>query len=1021
MKNKIIFSLFFGIIFCFILLNFVSAVNDYMVVIPAGNFQMGSTTQCVSSVFCSPVTSVNVDSFNMDKYEVTNQLWNEVVTWGQAHGYDFSYSFNGQASSFTATSNNLPVHHKAWHVLLVWSNARSEMEGLTPVYYTSSSKSSVLKKITSPTMAVTNNMVNWNANGYRLSTEAEWEYASRGGLADKRFPWGDEGDLTKANYCNGGVSCESSGIAPKIVGSYPANGYGLFDIAGNVAEWVWDCHDNYAGMSANNPKKDSGDGKCQRVRRGGASSWSINYVQNSYRASLWPEWSGSYNSMGAKTGFRNVRKYSPEDFQDNPNKIVSKDYMIIDLTKSGADSIGYLDAAPTSGWTDEYKTTKLVLRKVPAGTFNMGSVSKAGMLSNDHGETLHQVNINYDYYIGVFKITQAQYQLVMGNNPSKAVYSGNLKPVTNVEWSKASGSSWPASSWPGNPSSSSFSGKLKTKTGIQFDLPTEAMWEKACKADSTKDYNNNVDWSGDPSTFSVPSNLQEVCGGDFTALYNVGIKKPNAWGLYDFHCNAREWVLDYIPSTGNAIETSSLQVNPAGLTYAQASAYVSGGGSVKRMTKNDMTTGIAGSRCADKEVDYWNSPWTAADHIYGPSFRVAAVAPAPISIPECTSSDWSPSLSSSTCPKEGIRTITWIKNNQNCINGVQHNASEIETCVYNPTWEEKDDDGDSINNANDKCENTATGIKVNLKGCPLPRLGNYRASSLGYADLNAVNNFEIKNDLASIKFNYEISLVRSGDQLNIEDYVSLETNKITLDSNNLPELNVPATLIFNNVNFEDPVILKNGILCSDCTLNYNGDVAVVSVSSFSTYELVERSYYEQYLKPVVNVNQTQPIICTPVWNCSSWTNCSEGNQDRMCSDENNCNLSLSKPSENQNCSIIVNKVCTPNWQCSEFTPEICPEEKYRARECSDKNNCNVNTGKPVEKQDCIFKKQIDWPPIIFSIVIILLLVIGFLVYYKFFKNKKPEEKPVQQNFSQRNQFGKPLPPRRFVPNNSKRF
>ena len=110
--------------------------------------------------------SLTVDAFHMDATEVTKGQWDTVYNWAVAHGYSFDNAGSGKAS-------NHPVQTVNWYDCVKWCNARSEMEGKTPCYNLSTWS------------------CNFNANGYRLPTRTEGEYAARGGLQSKRFPWGD--------------------------------------------------------------------------------------------------------------------------------------------------------------------------------------------------------------------------------------------------------------------------------------------------------------------------------------------------------------------------------------------------------------------------------------------------------------------------------------------------------------------------------------------------------------------------------------------------------------------------------------------------------------------------------------------------------------------------------------------------------------------------------------------------------------------------------------------------------------
>ncbi|NCC93545.1 MAG: formylglycine-generating enzyme family protein, partial [Opitutae bacterium] len=177
---------------------------------------------------------------------------------------------------------------------------------------------------------------------------------------------------------------------------------------------------------------------------------------------------------------------------------VGGDYLVVDLSE-GPDAtnwpVSYLAAPPVGGWTDEYKTTKLVLRRIPAGAFTMGSPEDE--LGREGDEPQHEVTLTKDFYIGVFEVTQKQWERVMGNWPSyfnNATYRDS-RPVEQVSYydvrENPANSDDPAVYWPSNDlvNADSFMGKLRAKTGEAFDLPTEAQWEHACRAGTTNAMN----------------------------------------------------------------------------------------------------------------------------------------------------------------------------------------------------------------------------------------------------------------------------------------------------------------------------------------------------------------------------------------------------------------------------------------------------------------------------------------------------------------------------------------------------
>ena len=225
-------------------------------------------------------------------------------------------------------------------------------------------------------------------------------------------------------------------------------------------------------------------------------------------------------------------------------------FLVVDLS-SGARSVSYpiyyLDTVPLSGWSDDYKTTKLVLRRIAPGTFKM-----RGLTSETYPIEIQEMvsaTITKPYYIGVFEVTQKQYELVMGANPSE--YKGEKCPVAGVSYCTLRGiyvgNRWPSSS---DVDSSSFIGMLRARTGLNFDLPTEAQWEYACRAGTTSNYNNGGDTVDDLKVLGRYAGNRSDGKGGYSEHYTiVGSYLPNAWGLYDMHGNVLEWCLDWYGSS----------------------------------------------------------------------------------------------------------------------------------------------------------------------------------------------------------------------------------------------------------------------------------------------------------------------------------------------------------------------------------------------------------------------------------------------------------------------------------------
>ena len=209
-----------------------------LVLIPAGAFLMGSEEGFPVE---RPVHRVFLDAFYLGKYPVTNAQYERFVA-ETDHRVPYLDDPRARLDTWDLEKRTYPPGRAQHPVVLVsWHDAQAYCA--------------------------------WA--GGRLPTEAEWEKAARGGLEEKRYPWGDEIDPSLANYDN------REGTTP--VGSYPANGYGLYDMAGNVWEWVADWYDAkyYRESPAQNPQ--GPEKGAVRVLRGGAWLLFAQFCRVAYR------------------------------------------------------------------------------------------------------------------------------------------------------------------------------------------------------------------------------------------------------------------------------------------------------------------------------------------------------------------------------------------------------------------------------------------------------------------------------------------------------------------------------------------------------------------------------------------------------------------------------------------------------------------------------------------------------------------------------------------------------------------
>ncbi len=258
------------------------------VAVPSGSFDMGS---CLPGGKCAPMVNkkftgyderpehkVFLSEFEIAKYETTVGQWNKIYNWAIKNGYEFDNK--GSIGHSSSDDERHPVVNVNWFDTLKWCNAASEKEGLSPCYFLDETKKVIYKK-----GKINNPIVDWQSDGYRLPTEAEWEYAAFGGVNDSAYYWGNF--ITKARKYAwfGGWTGDSGKDNPNamrdfvvkagpnwrtkmykkygqdmwkpehipypdlvshIVGQKIGNRYGLYDVFGNVIEMCWDRMAPYA-------------------------------------------------------------------------------------------------------------------------------------------------------------------------------------------------------------------------------------------------------------------------------------------------------------------------------------------------------------------------------------------------------------------------------------------------------------------------------------------------------------------------------------------------------------------------------------------------------------------------------------------------------------------------------------------------------------------------------------------------------------------------------------------------------
>ena len=258
-----------------------------MILVPGGRFQMGNDNMADPERE-RPVRAVTIDGFSIGKYQITRKLYRDIT--GKTPG-DFTYM------------PNHPVQKVTWYDAVEFCNTLSELEGCVPFYEITGivRDSEEFESIQSAEVTVPD----WSGVGYRLPTEAEWEYAAKAKAEliewenGPYFIYSGSDDVADVAWYSGNTEDIYGNKRTYSVETLAPNYLGIHGMSGNVSEWCWDWSGDYSAETLVNPKgPESGS---SRILRGGSWNDDADHVRSTYRLYMEP------SAKEPTIGFRIVR------------------------------------------------------------------------------------------------------------------------------------------------------------------------------------------------------------------------------------------------------------------------------------------------------------------------------------------------------------------------------------------------------------------------------------------------------------------------------------------------------------------------------------------------------------------------------------------------------------------------------------------------------------------------------------------------------------------------------------------